>query len=972
MRIVIDLQACQSSGSRTRGIGRYSLALAQAMVRNAGSHEIFLLMNGMFADTIAPLREQFAGLVPHEQMRVWHTAGPVRELDPENHWRCRAGEILREQAIAELRPDFVHVTSLFEGLVDNAVASVGASGEQQATAVTLYDLIPLIYQQTYLPNPHIRDWYFRKLQALKSADLSLAISESSRQEAIHWLHMPPENVVNISSAVDDRFHVATHAPQVISALRTRYGLTRPFVMYTGGIDHRKNIDALIRAFGALPGALRQRFQLAIVCSVNPSEREIYLRIADLAGLTRDDVVFTGFVPDADLPVLYNICELFVFPSWHEGFGLPALEAMACGAPVIGANTSSLPEVIGLAEAMFDPRDDQAITASMVHALSDAAFREHLRTHGLAQAKKFSWDASARVALAAIESSHARNHHARLVNVAALPRKRKLAYFSPLPPLQSGIADYSVQLILELARYYEIDVFVAQTEVSEPHLSANFTIRHWQSFEQDAGHYERILYHLGNSVFHSHMFDLIERHPGVVVLHDFFMSGILSHLDLQQEKPGAWSRALYASHGYHALLARKNAPRLVDVVMQYPCNSAVIDHADGVIVHSEYSLQLARTWYRGEADETFAQVPLMRGMPLDISRDKIRGELALKADDFLVCSFGGLGETKLNHRLLRAWLNSPLAQDPQCHLVFVGVHAGGDYGDDMLQAIAASRTDGRIRITGFAEPATFRAYLTAADAGVQLRTMSRGETSAAVLDCMSYGLPTIINAHAAMAELPSTAVLKLPDDFSDAELIEQLLTLRANPVLRQALASKAMAYVRQEHSPAHVGLCYANAIERFAEREPRARRRRSITAIANITTPVAASVKDLQDVSSALSAAYQRIECRTIWIDVTAAALGESKVENGLLALLAAPPQAYRIEPVFSDDGRVRFARQFTCKLLDIKSLVASDDGIEASPGDVYVGADLPPALQAQGIICVASIAELEQLFNSRNTHALCE
>jgi hypothetical protein len=86
----------------------------------------------------------------------------------------------------------------------------------------------------------------------------------------------------------------------------------------------------------------------------------------------------------------------------------------------------------------------------------------------------------------------------------------------------------------------------------------------------------------------------------------------------------------------------------------------------------------------------------------------------------------------------------------------------------------------------------------------------------------------------------------------------------------------------------------------------------------------------------------------------------------------APPPAYRIEPVVSDDGRLRFARQFTCKLLDIKSLLASDDAIEALPGDVYVGSDLPPELQAQGIICVASIAELVQMFNSGNAHALSE
>src|SRR5699024_10740651 len=146
------------------------------------------------------------------------------------------------------------------------------------------------------------------------------------------------------------------------------------------------------------------------------------------------------------------------PSWHEGFGLPALEAMACGAPVIGANTSSLPEVIGLNSALFDPLDVTAIATKITQALEDDAFRTMLREHSSQQAKHFSWDETAKRALAAWESL--KNSQPQLNPTSLSPgRKPKLAFVSPLPPERTGIADYSAELLPVLANYYDIEVVV---------------------------------------------------------------------------------------------------------------------------------------------------------------------------------------------------------------------------------------------------------------------------------------------------------------------------------------------------------------------------------------------------------------------------------------------------------------------------------------------------------------------------------
>lgn len=405
MRIVVDLQGGQSC-SRNRGIGRYSLSFAEALIRNRGEHEVILALNGLFADTIEPIRAYFAGILPQENIRVWHGPGSVRYPAPDSNWRRKAAELIREAFLASLHPNIMLVTSFFEGFMDDAVTSIGLLGQTIPTAVTLHDLIPLIHRNPYLDNPVVESWYENKIDQLGRADLLLAVSESSRQEAIKHLGFPLDRVINTSEAAAPQFHCIDISKATERLVRKRYGLSQPFVMYTGGIDPRKNIEGLIRAFALLPTSLRKEHQLAIVCSVQPESRSLLEALAKEQGLAENQVILTDFVPDEDLVALYHLCKTFVFPSWHEGFGLPALEAMSCGAPVIAANNSSLPEVMGREDALFDPYDDQAIADKLTHVLKDSAYRAELIHHGLEQAKKFSWDESAKCAIAAFEQFHA--------------------------------------------------------------------------------------------------------------------------------------------------------------------------------------------------------------------------------------------------------------------------------------------------------------------------------------------------------------------------------------------------------------------------------------------------------------------------------------------------------------------------------------------------------------------------------------
>lgn len=405
MRIVIDLQAVQTD-NRFRGIGRYASSLALAIARNAGEHEIWLMVNAAFPGSIPDIRHAFSNFIPGERIRVFKTPTPAAESDPRNFWRIRAAEKIREHFIRELQPDFVLITSLFEGLFDNAVTSIGGFSPCARTAVILYDLIPYRNPTTYLPTPAHRQHYDRKIESLKKADLLLAISDYSRSDAIDALGSDPDSVVNISAAIDERFARHHYSELEAAAIHARLGITRKTVMYApGGFDPRKNFEGLIEAYALLPSHLRASHQLVIVSKISDDAYSKLSRLATQAGLSDDELVLTGYVSDEDLTALYSLATLFVFPSRYEGFGLPVLEAMACGAPTIGSNTTSVPEVIGWDEATFDPGSPQSIADKIAQVLSNEDLRLQLGRHGVQQAARFSWDVSARRVIAEFERRH---------------------------------------------------------------------------------------------------------------------------------------------------------------------------------------------------------------------------------------------------------------------------------------------------------------------------------------------------------------------------------------------------------------------------------------------------------------------------------------------------------------------------------------------------------------------------------------
>ncbi|EWY36067.1 hypothetical protein N825_30130 [Skermanella stibiiresistens SB22] len=580
MRIVLDLQACQSP-SRLRGIGRYSMALAKAIARRGSDHEIVIALNGVLGDTIAGIRSEFDGLLPSERIAVWSQPADVGFLTTDSHWRIQAAERLRERFLESLRPDIVHVGSLFEGIGDDVSTSIGETAQSQPTAVTLYDLIPLAQKEIHLRDPRMANWYQRKLMSLHRADRMLAISEYSRQEAIELLGIAPERVVTISSAADPMFRPAD--PTAKEAVMTRHRLTRPYVLYNGTIEHHKNVAGLLTAFARLPPKIRKAHQLALVCGLHAAD-EIRLKVmARKAGLGDDDYIVTGFVSDSDLVALYSFCELFVFPSLREGFGLPLLEAMNCGAAVISSNTTSLPEVVGHADAMFDPHSPEDILRSLGKALGDKGFLAELRRHGLARAKLFNWNDTADRTLDVFQSLHdERRERPPSVQVPRLPRPR-LAIVASLPPDTSALAQASAGLLGGLLRDYSVDCVVDQDHVDLPVSVAGLPVRSAAWMLLNGARFDRIVYVVGDHVAcHTWMLDLLRRWPGAVLFQASHIGRSLVALPKPGEQPSAWLRHLYRSQGWTAVSRYWKSSDKADFISRQSCTESIVDAAAGVI------------------------------------------------------------------------------------------------------------------------------------------------------------------------------------------------------------------------------------------------------------------------------------------------------------------------------------------------------------------------------------------------------
>jgi glycosyltransferase involved in cell wall biosynthesis len=361
MRIGVDYTAAVRQGA---GIGRYTRELVGALLALASPHDYVLFAAAAGLDSQPDLE-----LGPRAHLRTV----PLSDEWLARLWHRARLPIPVELAIGRVdlfySPDFVLPPTL-----------PGAR-----TILTVHDLSFLRYPDHFVPKL-VR--YLSRVvpRSVVRADRVLADSEATRADLIRLMDVAPEKVTVLYSGVDPRFRPQPE-PGERERLVAQYGIgTRPYVLSVGTIQPRKNYLRLIRAFSQLSDDVE--------LLIGGGRGWLYEGV--LAEAARHERVrMLGFVADADLPALYRGATLFAFPSLYEGFGLPVLEAMACGVPVVCSNVSSLPEVAGEAALLIDPHDEAALTEAMRRGLTDEALRAEMVTQGLERAATFTWERAAR-------------------------------------------------------------------------------------------------------------------------------------------------------------------------------------------------------------------------------------------------------------------------------------------------------------------------------------------------------------------------------------------------------------------------------------------------------------------------------------------------------------------------------------------------------------------------------------------------
>ena len=256
------------------------------------------------------------------------------------------------------------------------------------TVATIPDFSFALYPQWH---PQEKVLHFKKHfhEKIKRAEKIIVISNFIKEEAIHQFNFSKDRIIPIHLGIDREIY-RIYPPRELVHLRERYGLPEKFILFVGSIEPRKNLMNLVKSYAALPEAIRKEFKLVLV-GFKGWENEDIMKIIEKL---KSDVFYVGYIPEEDLGKIYNLARLFVYPSFYEGFGLPPLEAMACGCPVIVSATASLPEVCGEAAYYINPHEEESITAGMERILGDEGLSAVLSARGLERVKFFSWEKAA--------------------------------------------------------------------------------------------------------------------------------------------------------------------------------------------------------------------------------------------------------------------------------------------------------------------------------------------------------------------------------------------------------------------------------------------------------------------------------------------------------------------------------------------------------------------------------------------------
>jgi len=259
--------------------------------------------------------------------------------------------------------------------------------------LTIHDLTPMLFPQTHgVINVFLHKFLLPK--AAKNADKIIADSENTKKDVINYLGIPQENIKVIHCGVSENFKIIDkeNDKKRIDLIRLKHGLPEKYILTVSTLEPRKNLLTLIKAYHKLKKN-KIKHKLIVIGAKGWKYHNIFNAVKQYN--LENDVIFLGFIPNNELPVIYNLSDIFVYPSIYEGFGLPPLEAMACGIPVVTSNTSALPEVVGNAGIMVNPYNPDEFTNAFYEVINNEGLKKEMIEKGLERVKTFSWEKNAR-------------------------------------------------------------------------------------------------------------------------------------------------------------------------------------------------------------------------------------------------------------------------------------------------------------------------------------------------------------------------------------------------------------------------------------------------------------------------------------------------------------------------------------------------------------------------------------------------
>jgi len=397
MKVLLDLKPLQGTNAN-HGIGRVTYELSKRLIQKLESP--MALLSNINSKKGIQIQDEYKALNPKIKFHLievdeFKNYFELYQLHKDNHLFI-AYELLLEWKISQIQPDIFLTFSFFE--MDHPT-SMGKLQNKWVNFVIAYDLIPYLFKDYYLTHEPYKTWYLYKLQEFTKADLFFSISEHTKKDLIEHLKIPEEKIKVIPLGTDDKFKPLKGEDFQKSKLKLKgLGIINDFILYVpSGYDLRKNIDCLIKAYSILPKELREKYQLVIASKIDEINLKNLKSYAKKM-MVENDIVFTGYVSEDELVILYNVCSLFVHPSFYEGFGLPVLEAMKCGAPVLVSNNSALKELVQIDDALFDPYKPEEIAEKIRVALTNEKIRSILKDNSKRQSQKYFWDKAIEIIL----------------------------------------------------------------------------------------------------------------------------------------------------------------------------------------------------------------------------------------------------------------------------------------------------------------------------------------------------------------------------------------------------------------------------------------------------------------------------------------------------------------------------------------------------------------------------------------------